>query len=410
MAASSDRAAYVVGTFDTKGRELGFLRQCIEKLGLRVVTVDLSTSGKPSPASMHPREVARHHPDGESAVFSNDRGRATEAMGLAFEAFVRTRRDIGGVISAGGSGGTSMATQGMRALPIGLPKMMVSTMASGDTRPYVGPSDICMMYSVTDVQGINRISESVLANAANALAGMVAHPPAVSAITRPAVGLTMFGVTTPCVQAVTKALEESYDCLVFHATGVGGQSMEKLAESGLLAGVIDVSTTEVADEIVGGVLSAGPTRLDVFARQTLPYVGSCGALDMVNFGAWDTVPERFKARKLYRHNTTVTLMRTTVEDCRAIGEFIATKLNAMRGPVRFLIPEGGVSAIDKAGQPFHDPEADRMLFSTIEAGFRAGPDRRLQRLPLHINDEAFSAALVAAWHEVSRTPVDARRA
>ncbi|QNK71939.1 ABC transporter permease [Variovorax sp. PAMC28562] len=410
VAASSDRAAYVVGTFDTKGRELGFLRQCIEKLGLRVVTVDLSTSGKPSPASMHPREVARHHPDGESAVFSNDRGRATEAMGLAFEAFVRTRRDIGGVISAGGSGGTSMATQGMRALPIGLPKMMVSTMASGDTRPYVGPSDICMMYSVTDVQGINRISESVLANAANALAGMVAHPPAVSAITRPAVGLTMFGVTTPCVQAVTKALEESYDCLVFHATGVGGQSMEKLAESGLLAGVIDVSTTEVADEIVGGVLSAGPTRLDVFARQTLPYVGSCGALDMVNFGAWDTVPERFKARKLYRHNTTVTLMRTTVEDCRAIGEFIATKLNAMRGPVRFLIPEGGVSAIDKAGQPFHDPEADRMLFSTIEAGFRAGPDRRLQRLPLHINDEAFSAALVAAWHEVSRTPVDARRA
>ncbi|CAN5745726.1 ABC transporter permease [soil metagenome] len=410
VADSSVRAAYVAGTFDTKGRELAFLRQCIEKLGLRVVTVDLSTSGKPSPASVHPREVARHHPEGESAVFGNDRGRATEAMGLAFEAFVRTRRDIGGIISAGGSGGTSMATQGMRALPIGMPKMMVSTMASGDTRPYVGPSDICMMYSVTDVQGINRISESVLANAANALAGMVAHPPAVSTITRPAVGLTMFGVTTPCVQAVTKALEESYDCLVFHATGVGGQSMEKLAESGLLAGVIDVSTTEVADEIVGGVLSAGATRLDVFAHHALPYVGSCGALDMVNFGAWDTVPERFKARKLYRHNTSITLMRTTADECRAIGEFIATKLNAMRGPVRFLIPEGGVSAIDKAGQPFHEPDADRVLFSTIEAAFRSGPDRRLQRLPLHINDEAFSAALVAAWHEVARAPVDARRA
>ncbi len=410
VAASSERAAYVVGTFDTKARELAFLRQCIEKLGLRVVTVDLSTSGKPSPASVHPREVARHHPNGESAVFCDDRGRATEAMGLAFEAFLRTRRDIGGVISAGGSGGTSMATQGMRALPIGMPKMMVSTMASGDTRPYVGPSDICMMYSVTDVQGINRISESVLSNAANALAGMVAHPPRVSTITRPAVGLTMFGVTTQCVQAVAKALEEHYDCLVFHATGVGGQSMEKLAESGLLAGVIDVSTTEVADEIVGGVLSAGATRLDVFARHALPYVGSCGALDMVNFGAFDSVPERFKARRLYRHNTTVTLMRTTVEECRAIGEFIATKLNAMRGPVRFLIPEGGVSAIDKAGQPFHDPEADRMLFATIEAGFRSGPDRRLQRLPLHINDEAFSAALVAAWHEVSRAPVNARRA
>ncbi|MET0542756.1 MAG: Tm-1-like ATP-binding domain-containing protein [Variovorax sp.] len=404
------RAAYVAGTFDTKSRELFFLRQCIEKLGLRVVTVDLSTSGKPSPASVHPREVARHHPAGESAVFSGDRGTATAAMAAAFEAFLRTRRDIGGLISAGGSGGTSMATQGMRALPIGMPKLMVSTMASGDTRPYVGPSDICMMYSVTDVQGINRISESVLANAAHALAGMVAHPPAVSAATKPAIGLTMFGVTTPCVQAVTRKLEEDYDCLVFHATGVGGQSMEKLADSGLLAGAIDVSTTEVADEVVGGVLSAGATRLDVFARHALPYVGSCGALDMVNFGAWDTVPERFKARRLYRHNPTVTLMRTTADECRAIGEFIVAKLNAMRGRVRFLIPEGGVSAIDRPGQPFHDAEADRVLFATIEAGFRTGPDRRLQRLPLHINDEAFADALVGAWREMAQAAPGARRA
>lgn len=410
VAASSERCAYVAGTFDTKGRELAFLRQCIEKLGLRVVTVDLSTSGKPSPASVHPREVARHHPQGESAVFSNDRGSATAAMALAFEAFLPTRRDLGGIISAGGSGGTSMATQGMRALPIGVPKMMVSTMASGDTRPYVGPSDICMMYSVTDVQGIHRISELVLANAANALAGMIAHPPATSSVTKAAIGLTMFGVTTPCVQAVAHRLEESHDCLVFHATGVGGQSMEKLAESGLIAGVIDVSTTEIADEIVGGVLSAGATRLDVFARHALPYVGSCGALDMVNFGAWDTVPERFKGRRLYRHNPTVTLMRTSADECRAIGEFIAAKLNAMRGPVRFLIPEGGISAIDRPGQPFHDPEADQMLFGSIERGFRSGPDRKLQRLPLHINDEAFAEALVAAWHEVSRAPAGARRA
>ena len=410
VSASSAKAAYVAGTFDTKGRELFFIRQCLEKLGLRVVTVDLATSGKPSTASVHPREVARHHPDGERAVFGDDRGKAVSAMAIAFERFIATRRDVGGLIAAGGSGGTTLATQAMRALPVGLPKVMVSTMASGDTRPYVGPSDICMMYSVTDVQGINRISEKVLANAAHALAGMIAHPPPAETSTRPALGLTMFGVTTACVQAVTKRLEASHDCLVFHATGVGGQSMEKLVDSGLLAGVIDVSTTEIADEIGGGVLSAGPTRLDAFARRAVPYVGSCGALDMVNFGPWDSVPERLRGRNLYRHNPTVTLMRTTADECRAIGTFIAAKLNAMAGPVRFLIPEGGVSAIDRPGQPFHDPEADRALFTAIEQGFRAGSNRRLQRLPLHINDEAFADALVAAWHEISAPSTAARAA
>jgi uncharacterized protein (UPF0261 family) len=402
VAATSLRAAYVAGTFDTKARELFFLRQCLERLGLRVVTVDLSTSGKPSPASVHPREVARHHPGGEAAVFSGDRGAAVAGMAVAFEAWLPTRRDLGGVISAGGSGGTTLATAGMRALAVGVPKVMVSTMASGDTRPYVGPSDICMMYSVTDVQGIHRISEKVLANAAHALAGMISHPAAASVALKPAIGLTMFGVTTPCVQAVTRRLSDDFDCLVFHATGVGGQSMEKLAASNLLQGVIDVSTTEIADEVCGGVLSAGPTRLDVFAQHELPYVGSCGALDMCNFGAWDTVPERYRGRRLYRHNPTVTLMRTTAEENRAIGEFVAGKLNAMRGPVRFLIPEGGVSAIDKPGQPFHDPEADRVLFSTIEQIFRPGPGRVLQRLPLHINDEAFADALVAAWQAASQ--------
>ena len=275
VAGSSGRAAYVAGTFDTKGRELFFLRQCLEKLGLRVVTVDLSTSGKPSPASVHPREVARHHPDGERAVFSDDRGRAVSAMALAFERFVHTRRDLGGLISAGGSGGTTLATQAMRALPVGCPKVMVSTMASGDTRPYVGPSDICMMYSVTDVQGIHRISEKVLANAAHALAGMITHPAPESEELKPAIGLTMFGVTTPCVQRVTKRLADTHDCLVFHATGVGGQSMEKLVDSGLLAGVIDVTTTEVADEIVrrralGGADAArrvrAPRRCPTWAR------------------------------------------------------------------------------------------------------------------------------------------------
>ncbi len=409
VASTTGRAAYVAGTFDTKGRELNYLRQCLEKLGLRVVTVDLSTSGKPSPASVHPREVARHHPQGEAGVFTNDRGSAVTAMAQAFERFVATRRDLGGLISAGGSGGTALATPAMRALPIGVPKVMVSTMASGDTRGYVGPSDICMMYSVTDVQGINRISQKVLANAAHALAGMITHPVGESEA-KPALGLTMFGVTTPCVQAVTRRLQDQYDCLVFHATGTGGQSMEKLADSGLLAGAIDVSTTEVADEIVGGVLSAGPARLDVFARRDLPYVGSCGALDMVNFGAWDTVPERFRGRRLYRHNPAVTLMRTTPDECRAIGEFIAAKLNAMRGPVRFLIPEGGVSAIDRPGQPFHDPEADRALFTAIEQNFLGSPQRRLLRLPLHINDEAFADALVAAWREAAAPQAAARAA
>jgi len=410
VAASSGRAAYVAGTFDTKGRELSYMRQCLEKLGLRVVTVDLATSGRPSPASVHPREVARHHPQGETAVFSGDRGSAVTAMAAAFERFLASRRDVGGIVSAGGSGGTSLATPAMRALPIGVPKVMVSTMASGDTRPYVGPSDICMMYSVTDVQGINRISEKVLANAAHALAGMIAHPAVESQASKPALGLTMFGVTTTCVQAVTKRLDAEYDCLVFHATGVGGQSMEKLADSGLLDGVIDVSTTEIADEIGGGVLSAGPHRLDVFARHALPYVGSCGALDMINFGPWDSVPERHKARRLVRHNPTVTLMRTTADECRAIGEFIAAKLNAMRGPVRFLIPEGGVSAIDKPGAAFHDPHADRVLFDTIAANFRAGNERRLLRLPQHINDDAFADALVAAWREVAASHAKQHRA
>ncbi|MDB5856639.1 MAG: hypothetical protein JWQ76_328 [Ramlibacter sp.] len=404
IASSSDRAAYVAGTFDTKGRDLFYLRQCLEKLGLRVVTVDLSTSGKPSPASVHPREVARHHPQGEQAVFTGDRGSAVTGMALAFEHYVRTRRDLGGLLGAGGSGGTALVTAAMRALPIGIPKVMVSTMASGDTRPYVGPSDICMMYSVTDVAGINRISAKVLANAAHALAGMIAHPPPQDAAGKPALGLTMFGVTTPCVQAVTRALADDYDCLVFHATGVGGQSMEKLAESHLLTGVIDVTTTEVADEVVGGVLSAGATRMDVFARAGLPYVGSCGALDMVNFGAWNTVPERFRGRNLYRHNPNVTLMRTTADECTRIGEFIAAKLNAMNGSVHFLLPEGGVSALDRPGQPFHDPAADRALFLAIEKNFRTGARRKLQRLPLHVNDEGFADALVAAWRAAVALP------
>jgi uncharacterized protein (UPF0261 family)/ABC-type branched-subunit amino acid transport system ATPase component len=406
VAQTVDRAAYIAGTFDTKGRELFFLRSCLEKLGLRTVTVDLATSDKPSPAMIHPREVARHHPGGERAVFTGDRGSAVTEMAIAFEEFVARRRDLGGLISAGGSGGTALATRAMRRLPIGVPKVMVSTVASGDVRPYVGPSDICMMYSVTDVSGINRISEKVLANAANALAGMLAFsrpPSSVEQQAKPALGLTMFGLTTPCVQAVCKKLEAEYDCLVFHATGTGGQTMEKLADSGLLAGVLDITTTEVTDEIVGGVLTAGPSRMDVFARAAIPYVGSCGALDMVNFWAQSTVPAQFKDRKLHVHNPNVTLMRTTADEAARIGRFIVDKLNRMEGPVRFVIPEGGISGVDRPGGPFWDPAADRALFDAIASGFRAGTNRKLVKLPHHINDPAFADALVANFNEI-RTP------
>ena len=406
VAQTIGRAAYIAGTFDTKGRELFFLRGCLEKLGVRTVTVDLATSGKPSPAMVHPREVARHHPGGERAVFTGDRGSAVTEMAIAFEEFVARRRDIGGLISAGGSGGTALATRAMRRLPIGVPKVMVSTVASGDVRPYVGPSDICMMYSVTDVAGINRISEKVLANAAHALAGMLAfsRPSApAEAQSKPALGLTMFGLTTPCVQAVCKQLETEYDCLVFHATGTGGQSMEKLADSGLLAGVLDITTTEVADEIVGGVLTAGPSRMDAFAAAAIPYVASCGALDMVNFWARPTVPARFKDRTLHVHNPNVTLMRTTPDEAVGIGRFIVDKLNRMEGPVRFLIPEGGLSDLDRPGGPFWDPPANRALFDVIASNFRAGTNRKLLRLPHHINDPAFADALVATFNEI-RTP------
>jgi uncharacterized protein (UPF0261 family) len=281
---------------------------------------------------------------------------------------------------------------------------MVSTVASSDVRPYVGPSDICMMYSVTDVSGINRISEKVLANAAHALAGMLAFsrpPSSAEEHGKPALGLTMFGLTTPCVQAVCKQLEAEYDCLVFHATGTGGQTMEKLADSGLLAGVLDITTTEVADEIVGGVLTAGPSRMDVFARVAIPYVGSCGALDMVNFWARPTVPPQFANRTLHVHNPNVTLMRTTADEAARIGRFIVDKLNRMEGPVRFLIPEGGLSGLDRPGGPFWDPAADRALFDAIASHFRAGSDRKLLRLPHHINDPAFADALVASFREIA---------
>jgi uncharacterized protein (UPF0261 family)/ABC-type branched-subunit amino acid transport system ATPase component len=398
------RNVLVVGTFDTKARELLYMKGLLDRLGLKTVSVDLSTSRKPSPADVPPQEVARHHPKGIAGVFTDDRGSSVAAMAQAFERFVSARRDIAGMLSAGGSGGTSLATPGMRRLPVGVPKIMVSTVASGDVGRYVGPADIMMMYSVVDVQGLNRISEQVLANAAHAMAGMVANKPKAATYAKPALGMTMFGVTTPCVQELQRLLSPRYDCLVFHATGTGGQSMEKLADSGLLEGVIDATTTEVCDLLMGGVFPCTEDRFGAFARTRIPYVGSCGALDMVNFGPMDTVPSKYRGRNLYVHNPQVTLMRTTPEENARMGQWIAEKLNKCDGPVRFFLPEGGVSLIDVPGKPFHDPAADKALFDALARTLKRTENRQLLRLPYAINDPAFAKAMADAYLQLVRAP------
>ncbi len=391
----------VAGTYDTKSAELNYIRDLIVAAGCQARTVDLSTSGDhTSSADVSPQEVAAHHPNGANSVFTNDRGSSVQNMAAAFERFLLAGEPVGGVISAGGSGGTSLVAPAMRALPVGVPKVLVSTVASGDIRPYVGPADICMMYSVTDVQGLNSISRTVLANAAHAIAGMVKNVAPTTTEGRPGVGLSMFGVTTPCIQALTSALEENYDCFVFHATGVGGQSMEKLVDSHMLKGVLDITTTEIADLLMGGVFPADQTRLDAIIRTKIPYVGSVGALDMVNFGAKNTVPERYKDRNLYIHNPQVTLMRTTADENKEMGEWLAAKLNQMSGPVRFLLPLRGVSLIDVEGQPFYDPEADQALFNAIETHFKSTDDRKLIRVDAAVNDPAFVEAALAAFNEI----------
>ena len=395
--------AYIVGTLDTKGEELLYIRDLLAAAGVQACVVDVGTGSgvRPAGVDVGAAEVAAHHPDGADAVVSlDDRGQAVAAMGEALARFLPTRDDIGGVIGAGGSGNTALVSIGMQALPIGVPRVLVSTVASGNVAPYVGPNDITMMYSVVDVAGLNRISRVVLANAAHALAGMM-RGEAPAAEDKPAIGLTMFGVTTPCVDQVRAALEARYDCLVFHATGTGGRSMEKLVDSGLVLGCIDSTTTEVCDLLMGGVFSAGEDRLGAFARSGLPYVGSCGALDMVNFGARDTVPAQYEGRTFHIHNPNVTLMRTTADENRAMGEWIGARLNACEGPVRFLIPEQGVSLIDAPGMPFHDPDADAALFEALERTVEPIDARRLIRLPYHINDAEFAQALVECWNEIA---------
>ena len=394
------KRVYVAGTCDTKGQELAYVKARIAARGVPAVIVDLSTR-ESGGGDISAREVAAHHPGGEAAVFTGDRGSAVAAMADAFEIFIRGRDDLAGLIGLGGSGNTALVTQAMRTLPVGVPKLMVSTVASANVAPYVGPSDIAMMYSVTDVAGLNRISRVILANAAHAIAGMVSGEVPAEADEKPAIGLTMFGVTTPCVTRVTELLGRRYDCLVFHATGTGGQSMEKLADSGLLAGVIDVTTTEVCDLLFGGVFPCTEDRFGAIVRRRLPYVGSVGALDMVNFGAMATVPERYRGRNLYVHNPHVTLMRTTAGENAAMGRWIGERLNRMEGAVRFLLPEGGVSLLDAPGQPFHDPAADAALFAALEAAVTQTPRRRLLRLPYAINDAAFAEALAGAFADIA---------
>ncbi|MBX9457875.1 MAG: Tm-1-like ATP-binding domain-containing protein [Rhizobium sp.] len=394
---------YVVGTADTKGAELAHLADRISAAGGTPVRVDVGTRARTIPVDIEASDVAAFHTAGADAVLGTvDRGTAVAAMGEAFRRFVLSRDDIGAIVGIGGGGGTSIVTSGMRELPLGLPKIMVSTLASGDVSPYVGVSDIMMMPSVTDLAGLNRLSRTILDNAAAAITAMASRP-ATEQESRPAIGLTMFGVTTACVTSVMAQLADRYDCMVFHATGTGGRSMEKLADSGMLQGVIDVTTTEVCDLLFGGVLPATEDRFGAIIRTGLPYVCSVGALDMVNFWAVDTVPARYARRTLYKHNPNVTLMRTTPVECEALGRWIGGRLNLCEGPVRLLIPEKGVSALDIEGGAFFDPKADAALFAALEETVKQTSDRRILRLPHHINDPEFADALVAAYREIAKT-------
>jgi uncharacterized protein (UPF0261 family) len=395
----------LVGTLDTKGHEYAFLRDRLREQGAEALLVDVGVLGEPLvEPDVGREEVARAAgEDHAELVRAADRGRAVDAMGRGAAAVVARLVAEGrahGVAAVGGSGGSSIAAAAVRDLPVGTPKLIVSTVASGDTRPYVGATDVTMTYSVVDISGINRVSARILTNAAGAIAGMVkASAPAV-ADPRPLVGATMFGVTTPCVTRARERLEElGYEVLVFHATGTGGQSFEALASGGFLAGALDATTTELADELVGGVLSAGPDRLEAVGRSGIPQVVSLGALDMVNFGARDTVPERFAQRTLYVHNPTVTLMRTTPEENAELGRRIARKLNGAASPTVLFVPLRGVSAIDVEGQPFHDPEADAALIGALREEVDRGTVE-VHEVDADVNDPAFATAMADRLHEL----------
>jgi len=396
----------LLGTLDTKGHEYAFVRDRLREAGVDVLLVDTGVLGEPLVAPDIPREeVARAAgADHADLVRDADRGQAMDVMGRGAAAVLtRLHGDgrVDGVAAIGGSGNSSIAARAMRELPVGVPKLIVSTVASGDTRPYVGAVDITMTYSVVDIAGINQISAQILTNAAGAIAGMATATVPEGRGERPLVGATMFGVTTPCVTHARERLEElGYEVLVFHATGTGGQSFEALAAGGYLVGALDATTTELADELVGGVLSAGPDRLRGVGRAGIPQVVSLGALDMVNFGPRDTVPERFEGRNLYVHNPTITLMRTTPDECGELGRTIGRKLSAATGPTVLFVPLKGVSMIAVEGQPFYDKDADDALLAGLHETL--GPSVEVHELETDINDPAFADAMADRLHELIR--------
>ncbi|WP_134661375.1 MULTISPECIES: Tm-1-like ATP-binding domain-containing protein [unclassified Amycolatopsis] len=389
----------MLGTLDTKGAEFQWMRSQLEGLGHRVHLIDAGVAGEPVGACETTRdEVARLAGTSiRELIQDDDRGKALAAMSAgAAQAVAELARNgsIDGFLSAGGSGGSSIAAAAMEVLPVGFPKLLVSTMASGDVSPYVGASDVTIMYSVVDIAGINRLSKAVLGNAVAAIAGMAeryaGREPEPDE--RPLVAASMFGVTTPAVEACRTIIEDAgYEVLVFHATGAGGRALEGLAAGGFLAGVLDLTTTELADELVGGVLTAGPDRLTAAGSHGIPQVVSLGALDMVNFGARDTVPPRFASRLLYEHNATVTLMRTTAEESAQLGEIVGRKLAAASGPTALVVPGRGVSALDTSGGLFEDPAADEALTSAAIAAV-AGSAVEVVQVDAHINDPEFARA------------------
>jgi uncharacterized protein (UPF0261 family) len=386
----------LIGTLDTKGQEFAFLRNRIQGAGIGTAVIDVGVLGQPffEPDISRAEVAAAANEDLATLQSGADRGRSVSVMALGATVILRRlfeQRSIDGVVSLGGSAGTTIATAAMRALPFGFPKLMVSTVASGDIRPYVETRDICMMPSVVDIAGLNSVSRRIIGNAAAAICGMVACEPASAAEEKPAIAATMFGVTTPCVTAARRILEErGYEVLVFHATGVGGRAMEQLIEDGAFQAVLDITTTELADELVGGVMSAGPRRLEAAGRKGIPQLVCPGAIDMVNFGPMESVPSQFRSRLLYRHNPSVTLMRTTPEECAEIGRIAAGKLNGASGPVTVLIPLHGVSAIDKPGAPFYSPAALDAYRSAMKAAL--SPAVRLVELDAHINDDTYARA------------------
>jgi len=386
----------VLGTFDTKGKELKFIKECIEEHGLKTLCINTGVFEPVVEPDISSAEVAAAvGADINAIVEKRDRATATEVLAKGTEKLIPQLYAEGkfdGIISIGGSGGTSLATPAMRQLPLGVPKVMVSTMASGDVSPYVGTSDIVMIPSVVDAEGLNDISKVIFSNAANAVVGMVQNRKELESDGKPLLAATMFGVTTPCVKAAEDYLhEQGYDVLVFHATGTGGKCMEALINQGFIKGVLDLTTTEWCDEVVGGVLNAGPNRLTAAGKNGIPQVVSVGALDMVNFGPMDTVPAQFKDRNLYKHNPTVTLMRTTADELKSIGHEIATRLADATGKTTLMLPLKGVSMIDVEGQPFYDPEADKVLFDTLRTELE-GSNVEIVELDTDINDKEFAVA------------------